>query len=69
MQPTAGTAQQILDTAQPTVQSRGYNGFSDADISAAVGIRKASIHLPFPTALGNNDGNGTGKDKEMYGLQ
>jgi TetR/AcrR family transcriptional repressor of nem operon len=27
----------------------GYNGFSYADISAAIGIRKASIHHYFPT--------------------
>ncbi len=30
------------------VQTRGYNAFSYADISAQVGIRKASIHYHFP---------------------
>ncbi len=28
---------------------RGYNGFSYADISNAIGIRKASVHHHFPT--------------------
>jgi TetR/AcrR family transcriptional repressor of nem operon len=31
------------------VQTRGYNAFSYADISAEVGIRKASIHYYFPS--------------------
>jgi len=48
MRQPVGTAQRILDTAQQMVQSRGYNAFSYADISAAVGIRKASIHYYFP---------------------
>jgi TetR/AcrR family transcriptional repressor of nem operon len=38
---------EILDFAQEIIQKRGYNGFSYADISAAVGIRKASIHHHF----------------------
>ncbi|GAB4371013.1 MAG: TetR/AcrR family transcriptional regulator [Elainellaceae cyanobacterium] len=41
------TAQQILDVAQELVRSRGYSSFSFADISAQVGIRKASIHYHF----------------------
>lgn len=45
---------QILDAAQEIIQLRGYNGFSFADISKIVGIRKASIHHHFPSkaALG-----------------
>ena len=39
----------ILDRAQILIQTRGYNGFSYADIAAVVGIRKASIHHYFPT--------------------
>lgn len=44
-----GTATQILDVAQQLIQARGYNGFSYADIAAAVGIKKASIHYYFPS--------------------
>ncbi|MGI4787377.1 MAG: TetR/AcrR family transcriptional regulator [Janthinobacterium lividum] len=44
-----GIAAQILDTAQEMVQTRGYNGFSYADISAEVGLRKASIHYHYPS--------------------
>lgn len=48
------TVQEILDVAEALAQSRGYNGFSYADISHAVGITKASLHYHFPTkeALG-----------------
>jgi len=45
----ADTAKQILDVAQQMVQTRGYNAFSYAHISAQVGIRKASIHYHFPS--------------------
>lgn len=43
------TAQQILDIAEGLVQTRGFNGFSYADISEALKIRKPSIHHHFPT--------------------
>ncbi|MFC5067263.1 TetR/AcrR family transcriptional regulator [Flaviflagellibacter deserti] len=43
------TSEKILDVAQSLVVAGGYNGFSYADISAAVGIHKASIHHHFPT--------------------
>lgn len=43
------TADKILDVAQSLIVAGGYNGFSYADISAAIGIRKASIHHHFPT--------------------
>jgi TetR/AcrR family transcriptional repressor of nem operon len=40
---------EILDAAQEIIQRRGYNGFSYADISKSVSIRKASIHHHFPS--------------------
>jgi TetR/AcrR family transcriptional regulator, transcriptional repressor for nem operon len=42
-----GTAQRILDVAERLVQSRGYNGFSYADIAGELGIAKASLHYHF----------------------
>ena len=39
----------LLDSAEKACRSRGYNGFSYADLSKDVGIRKASIHHHFPT--------------------
>lgn len=42
-------ATRILDCAQELISAGGYNGFSYADISARVGITKASIHHHFPT--------------------
>jgi TetR/AcrR family transcriptional regulator, transcriptional repressor for nem operon len=49
MTSTGTTAEKILDTAQSLIVAGGYNGFSYADISAAIGIRKASIHHHFAT--------------------
>jgi TetR/AcrR family transcriptional repressor of nem operon len=46
-QAPAGTAQRILDVAEQLVQSRGYNGFSYADIAGELGITKASLHYHF----------------------
>ncbi|WP_050421010.1 TetR/AcrR family transcriptional regulator [Bradyrhizobium tropiciagri] len=43
------TSGKILDVAQSLIVAGGYNGFSYADISDAIGIRKASIHHHFPT--------------------
>jgi TetR/AcrR family transcriptional repressor of nem operon len=43
------TASQILDVAERLAQTRGYNGFSYADIAAEVGITKASLHYHFKT--------------------
>ncbi|ANM04905.1 TetR family transcriptional regulator protein [Rhizobium phaseoli] len=48
MKSMASTSDKILDVAQSLIVSGGYNGFSYADISAAIGIRKASIHHHFP---------------------
>lgn len=49
MKSMTSTSTKILDTAQSLIVAGGYNGFSYADISAAIGIRKASIHHHFPT--------------------
>jgi TetR/AcrR family transcriptional regulator, transcriptional repressor for nem operon len=46
-QAPAGTAQRILDVAEQLVQSRGYNGFSYADIAGELGVTKASLHYHF----------------------
>jgi TetR/AcrR family transcriptional repressor of nem operon len=43
------TRQRILDVAERLVQTRGFNGFSYADVAAALGITKASLHYHFPT--------------------
>lgn len=42
------TRARILDTAERLVQTRGYNGFSYADIAAELGVTKASLHYHFP---------------------
>ena len=41
------TPTRILDVAERLVQSRGFNGFSYADIAAEIGITKASLHYHF----------------------
>jgi TetR/AcrR family transcriptional regulator, transcriptional repressor for nem operon len=46
---STNTRSQILDVAQDLIQRTGVNAMSYADISKAVGIRKASIHYYFPT--------------------
>ena len=43
------TAERILDIAERLVQTRGFNAFSYADVSKALGIRKASLHHHFAT--------------------
>lgn len=48
--PKAGeTAQRILDIASQLVQTRGFNGFSYADIAVELRLTKASLHYHFPT--------------------
>jgi TetR/AcrR family transcriptional repressor of nem operon len=42
------TSQRILDTAERLVQTRGFNGFSYADIATTLGVTKASLHYHFP---------------------
>ena len=41
------TSTRILDSAERLVQSRGFNGFSYADVAAELGITKASLHYHF----------------------
>jgi TetR/AcrR family transcriptional repressor of nem operon len=43
------TSQRILDVAERLVQTRGFNGFSYADIAGALAVTKASLHYHFPT--------------------
>ncbi|GJD59564.1 TetR/AcrR family transcriptional regulator [Methylobacterium dankookense] len=43
------TRAELLMQAETLVRASGYAGFSYADLAAAVGIRKASIHHHFPT--------------------
>lgn len=52
--PATSTRDRLLQDAERLVRSRGYAGFSYADLAERVGIRKASIHHHFPTkdALG-----------------
>ncbi|GJD34629.1 TetR/AcrR family transcriptional regulator [Methylobacterium aerolatum] len=45
------TRAELLMQAETLVRSRGYAGFSYADLAEAVGIRKASIHHHFPTKV------------------
>jgi len=45
----ADTPQRILDVAEHLVQTRGFNGFSYADIAAEVGLTKATLHYHFAT--------------------
>src|SRR6266513_1642638 len=42
------TRQRILDVAERLVQTRGFNGFSYADIAEALEVTKASLHYHFP---------------------
>lgn len=39
----------ILDVAERLAQTRGYNGFSYADIAAQLRVTKASLHYHFPS--------------------
>jgi TetR/AcrR family transcriptional repressor of nem operon len=43
------TEDKILDVTEQLVQTRGFNGFSYADIASQLRIQKASIHYYFPT--------------------
>src|SRR5208282_1837228 len=46
--PTAA-ATAILDVAERLAQTRGFNGFSYADIAAKLRVTKASLHYHFPS--------------------
>src|SRR3954465_7311797 len=47
--PQVASAQRILDVAERLVQTRGFNGFSYADIAEALDVTKASLHYHFPS--------------------
>ncbi|MBN9602182.1 MAG: TetR/AcrR family transcriptional regulator [Afipia felis] len=46
---TTETKAVLLREAEVLIRRRGYSGFSYADLSDTVGIRKASIHYHYPT--------------------
>ena len=48
-QAPSDTASQILDVAERLAQTRGFNGFSYADIAEELGITKASLHYHYAT--------------------
>ena len=43
------TASRILDIAERLVQSRGFNGFSYADVASELEVSKASLHYHYPS--------------------
>jgi TetR/AcrR family transcriptional regulator, transcriptional repressor for nem operon len=45
---SAPAAERILDIAEQLAQTRGFNGFSYADIAAQLSVTKASLHYHFP---------------------
>ena len=45
--PVTEAAKAILDAAEELAQTRGYNGFSYADIATKLGVTKASLHYHF----------------------
>lgn len=50
VQPVAtAQARSILDAAEALAQTRGYNGFSYADVAVQLGVTKASLHYHFPS--------------------
>jgi TetR/AcrR family transcriptional repressor of nem operon len=53
-EPPSAPASAILDAAERLAQTRGYNGFSYADIAVQLGVTKAALHYHFASkaALG-----------------
>ena len=53
-EPPSAAASAILDAAERLAQTRGYNGFSYADIAVQLGVTKAALHYHFASkaALG-----------------
>ena len=49
MAPVPDTAERILDIAERLVQTRGFNGFSYADVAQALKVTKASLHYHYPS--------------------
>ncbi len=45
------TKTKILDAAERLVRTRGFNGFSYADVADHVGIKKASLHHHYPAKM------------------
>lgn len=43
------TREKIIDLARNLLHSRGFEGFSYADISSELGIRNAAVHYYFPS--------------------
>src|ERR1700728_2042658 len=48
-EPLTPAAAAILDVAEKLAQTKGYNGFSYADIAVRLGVTKASLHYHFPS--------------------
>lgn len=48
---SSDTASKLVSEAGQLIANVGYNGFSYADLSARLGIRKASIHHHFPSKV------------------
>ncbi|HEV7991157.1 MAG TPA: TetR/AcrR family transcriptional regulator [Gemmatimonadaceae bacterium] len=46
-QDVPGTASRILDVAEGLVQTRGFNGFSYADVAAELQVTNASLHYHY----------------------
>ena len=47
--PITAAATAILDVSEQLAQTRGYNGFSYADVATQLGVTKASLHYHFPS--------------------
>src|SRR4029453_11788688 len=47
--PMPSTRDHVLDSAERLAQTRGFNGFTYADIAAELKVTKASLHYHFPT--------------------
>jgi TetR/AcrR family transcriptional repressor of nem operon len=43
------TSTRILDVAERLAQTRGFNGFSYADVAAELGLTKATLHYHYPS--------------------
>jgi TetR/AcrR family transcriptional repressor of nem operon len=45
----SAAAEGVLDAAELLAQTRGFNGFSYADVAAKLSVSKASLHYHFPS--------------------